>query len=51
MGDSRIILLWQAELGEAVVKWFETEQSKQRNRPVPTIRQAYICCTNTHTEW
>lgn len=41
MGDGRIILLWHVEHGDAVGTGFESELSKQRNRPAPTIMQAY----------
>lgn len=47
MGVGRIILLCQPERGEAFWKWFETEQSKQRNSPAPTIMQAYAVQIHT----
>lgn len=50
MGDGRLILLWQVEQGDAVGTWFESEQSKQRNRPAPTILQAYtVYAAQIHT--
>lgn len=49
MGDGRIILLWQTEHREAVGKWFEIQQSKQRERkrPQPASKHTYLCCANT----